>query len=167
MRCRRAPDAMRCGPPATAVARASRPSIPEARAAPRHLSSGGKVGGGSLAAVCAATSSTGLPVQLRCPLLRSNTDTRHTCVRSLSAGARAAHRADHRCRGPNQLRRQGMLLQPPKRGRPETVYGHATPLYVVVDRPCAACPHGHEPCVHSVVILYSCKFGREAQSPER
>ena len=46
--CRRAPDAKRGCPPATAVAGASSPSIPEAGAAPRHLSSGGQVGGGPL-----------------------------------------------------------------------------------------------------------------------
>ena len=45
---RRAPDAERGCPPATVVARASSPSSPEAGAAPRHLSSGGQVGGGSL-----------------------------------------------------------------------------------------------------------------------
>ena len=50
--CRRAPDAKRGCPPATAVAGASSPSIPEAVAAPRHLSSGGQVGGGCLGAVC-------------------------------------------------------------------------------------------------------------------
>ena len=50
--CRRAPDAKRGCPPATAVAGASSPSIPEAGAAPRHLSSGGQVGGGCLGAVC-------------------------------------------------------------------------------------------------------------------
>ena len=42
--CRRAPDAKRGCPPATVVAGASSPSIPEAGAAPRHLSSGGQVG---------------------------------------------------------------------------------------------------------------------------
>ena len=46
--CRRAPDAKRGCPPVTVVTRASSPSIPEAGAAPRHLSSGGQVGGGSL-----------------------------------------------------------------------------------------------------------------------
>ena len=50
--CRRAPDAKRGCPPATAVAGASSPSIPEAGAAPRHLSSGGQVGGGCLGAIC-------------------------------------------------------------------------------------------------------------------
>ena len=46
--CRRAPDAKRGCPPVTVVTRASNPFIPEAGAAPRHLSSGGQVGGGSL-----------------------------------------------------------------------------------------------------------------------
>ena len=50
--CRRAPDAKRGCPPATVVTRASNPFIPEAGAAPRHLSSGGQVGGGCLGAVC-------------------------------------------------------------------------------------------------------------------
>ena len=40
---RRAPDAKRGCPPATVVTRASSPFIPEARAAPRHLSSGGQL----------------------------------------------------------------------------------------------------------------------------
>ena len=50
-KCRQAPDAQRGCPPVTAVTRASSPFIPEAGAAPRHLSSGGQVGGGCLGAV--------------------------------------------------------------------------------------------------------------------
>ena len=49
--CRRAPDAKRGCPPVTVVTRASNPFIPEAGAAPRHLSSGGQVGGGCLGPV--------------------------------------------------------------------------------------------------------------------
>ena len=68
--CRRAPDAKRGCPPATAVAGASSPSIPEAGAAPRHLSSGGQVGGGPLGpkpVVARALAAFAVPVEQTAP----------------------------------------------------------------------------------------------------
>ena len=68
--CRRAPDAKRGCPPATAVAGASSPSIPEAVAAPRHLSSGRQVGGGPLGpkpVVARALAAFAVPVEQTAP----------------------------------------------------------------------------------------------------
>ena len=67
-KCRRAPDAQRGCPPVTAVTRASSPFIPEAGAAPRHLSSGGQVGGGPL-----GPNRCSVPFLLNCCSCRSQT----------------------------------------------------------------------------------------------